>query len=51
MSGPLDPEGTAQLLMNLALAAAAGNQDRELIDGTVAAPGSLLERNKKTLSK
>jgi putative phosphoesterase len=30
--GPLDPAGTADLLMHLALPSVAGNQDRELID-------------------
>jgi putative phosphoesterase len=32
--GPLDPAGTADLLMRLALPSVAGNQDRELIDDT-----------------
>ena len=32
--GPLDPAGTADILMRLDLPSVAGNQDRELIDGS-----------------
>ncbi len=32
--GPLDPAGTADILMRLDLTSVAGNQDRELIDGS-----------------
>ena len=32
--GPLDPAGTADILMRLDLPGVAGNQDRELIDGS-----------------
>ena len=48
--GPLDPAGTADLLMGLDLPSVAGNQDRELIDGSLALPGGTLERNRMALS-
>ena len=34
LAGPLDHDGTARLLMDLALPSVSGNQDRELIGGT-----------------
>lgn len=48
--GPLDPAGTADLLMGLGWPGVAGNQDRELIDGSAASPGGTLELNRKSLS-
>jgi predicted phosphodiesterase len=48
--GPLDPAGTADLLMGLRMPCVAGNQDRELIDGSFAAPGSTLEHNRRELN-
>ncbi len=48
--GPLDPAGTADLLINLNLPSVAGNQDRELIDGSPAEPGSTRENNRLALS-
>jgi predicted phosphodiesterase len=36
--GPLDPAGTADILMRLDLPSVAGNQDRELIDGSFVEP-------------
>jgi predicted phosphodiesterase len=49
--GPLDPTGTADLLMRLNLPSVAGNQDRELIELAEAAPaGSTLEQNRQALS-
>jgi predicted phosphodiesterase len=48
--GPLDPTGTADLLIRLDLWSVAGNQDRELLDDTPAEPGSTLEKNRMALS-
>jgi len=49
--GPLDPAGTADLLISLNLPSVAGNQDRELIDGSPAEPGSTRESNRLALSE
>ena len=48
--GPLDPSGTADILMSLNLPSVAGNQDRELIDDSPASPGSTLELNRTQLN-
>jgi predicted phosphodiesterase len=48
--GPLDPAGTARLLMRLNLPSVGGNQDRELIDDSPAEPGSTKERNRAALT-
>jgi predicted phosphodiesterase len=48
--GPLDPIGTADLLMRLDFPSVAGNQDRELLEAQPAPAGSTLEQNRQALS-
>jgi putative phosphoesterase len=47
--GPLDPEGTADLLMRLDLPSVAGNQDRELKDGSPAGHAELTAGHREWL--
>ncbi len=51
LQGPLDPIGTAELLMPLNIPSIRGNCDRLLFEeGTIAAPGSTLAANRATLA-
>lgn len=49
--GPLDPEGTADILMRLGLPTVRGNEDRVVVDGSSAAESPTLRFTRESLRK